>query len=59
LLAYLAVETGIPISVLISEPEDYINAMLIYLNNGRRSPFEPSRQMSNNAQALSQLDELL
>jgi hypothetical protein len=55
----MAVETGIPISVLVSEPEDYINAMLIYLNNGRRSPFELLRQISNNAQALSQLDELL
>jgi hypothetical protein len=55
----LAVETGIPISVLISEPEDHINAMLIYLNNGRRSPFELPKVSNGNAQALSELDKLL
>jgi hypothetical protein len=53
------VETGIPISVLLTEPEDHINAMLVYLAGGRRSPFEQERTLSDNATALSELDRLL
>jgi hypothetical protein len=53
------VETGIPISVLLTEPEDHINAMLAYLVGGRRSPFEQDRSLNDNASALSELDALL
>jgi hypothetical protein len=58
-MGYLSVETGIPISVLVEEPEDYINAMLTYLGSNRRSPFNQTSKLNDNAKALSELDALL
>jgi hypothetical protein len=55
----VSVETGIPMSVLLDEPEDYLRAMMVCLANNRRSPFERKKVKTTNAEALSELDKLL
>lgn len=45
-------------SVLLTEPEDYLNAMLFYLR-WRNNPKMRAPKIKTNADALSELDTLL
>jgi len=58
LIAYLAVETGIPVSVLLTEPESYLDAMFSYLN-WKNNPQARRAKLRSNVAVLSELDALL